>query len=96
VRAFKYQEAAMKFLLAILLVAALATPALAQTYGAPREPDNNNRQGTVPVVPAPMQALGNVIRNPEAPPPRPPANPTGEPPLPSTIPQGALANPDSR
>jgi hypothetical protein len=89
----------MKFHLTIMFVAALVsaqTPAWAQTYGTPQQPNNNNGRTTVPVVPGPMQALGNVIRNPEAPPPRPPINPTGEPPLPSALPQGALANPDGR
>jgi len=90
---FGYLESKqMKFPLAILLLGLAATGAMAQSRG--------NTGQTAPVIVSPFQALGNVIRNPDADPPRkyPPrtSSPSVEPaPPPSIIPPGTLTNPQA-
>ncbi len=80
----------MKFPLVVLLLGLAATGAMAQSR------DNGP---TTPIIASPFQALGNVIRNPDADPPRNyprRANPTTAPvPLPTIIPPGTLANPEA-
>lgn len=81
----------MKFLLAVLLLGLTATGAMAQSSG--------NTGQAAPIIVSPFQALGNVIRNPDADPPRtyprhanpPPAEPA---PPPTIIPPGTLTNPE--
>jgi hypothetical protein len=65
------------------------TAATAQT-----QTDNNNAgRIPAPVVVGPFQALGNVIRNPDADPPRRRVRPVTQPsPPPTVIPPGALNN----
>ena len=80
----------MKLPLAVLLLGLAVTGALAQSRdGQP-----------APVIASPFQALGNVIRNPDADPPRTyprRANPQSAQPAPppSIIPPGTLTNPDA-
>jgi len=60
---------------------ALTAPAMAQQQPQPA------------TVPGPFQGLGNILRNPSAPRPKPPANPPKEPaPPPTIIPPGTLQN----
>ena len=67
---------------ACAVVFVLATPAMAQQQ--PQQPVT---------VPGPFQALGNVLRNPDAQKPRPPAKPPSQPaPPPTIIPPGTLDN----
>jgi len=68
---------------------------------AQTQTDNNNRRVPAPVVAGPFQALGNVIRNPDADPPRRRAAPVTQTPPPTIIPPDtlnnrALADPGSR
>ena len=83
----------MKIPLAVLLLLGFAvTGAMAQS--------RDNTGQTAPVIAGPFQALGNVIRNPDADPPRRypprPAPPQTEPAgPPSIIPPGTLANPQA-
>ena len=78
----------MKLPLAVLLLGLAVTGALAQSRdGQP-----------APVIASPFQALGNVIRNPDADPPRTyprRTNPQSAQPPPSIIPPGTLTNPDA-
>jgi hypothetical protein len=82
----------MKFPLAIFLLGLSATTAMAQSSG--------NTGQAAPIIVSPFQALGNVIRNPDADPPRrypprpvpPQTEPAGPP---SIIPPGTLANPQA-
>ncbi|MBN9546496.1 MAG: hypothetical protein J0I19_13570 [Alphaproteobacteria bacterium] len=80
----------MKFPLVVLLLGLAVTGARAQSR------DNGP---TTPVIASPFQALGNVIRNPDADPPRNyprRASPTTAPvPPPTIIPPGTLANPEA-
>jgi hypothetical protein len=58
--------------------------------GAPAMAQQQPQQ---PVAPGPFQGLANILRNPSAPQPRPPANPRPQPtPPPTIIPPGALQN----
>ena len=67
---------------ACAVVLTLATPAMAQQQ--PQQPVT---------VPGPFQGLGNVLRNPDAQKPRPPAKPASQPaPPPTIIPPGTLDN----
>jgi hypothetical protein len=69
------------FTAALLLLLASGTPAMAQ------------QQPQQPVVPGPFQGLANILRNPNAPQPRPPVNPQPQPaPPPTIIPPGTLDN----
>ena len=69
------------FTAASMLLLICGTPAMAQ------------QQPQQPVVPGPFQGLANVLRNPNAPQPRPPANPRPQPaPPPTIIPPGTLDN----
>jgi len=84
----------MRFPLAVLLLALAATGAMAQS-----EPRGNTGQ-IGPLAAGPFQALGNVIRNPDADPPRtnrPRPNPpaTEAAPPPSIFPPGVLVNPQA-
>jgi len=88
----------MKPLFALLFFGLVSsTAALSQT-----QTDNSGRPIPAPVVPGPFQALGNVIRNPDADPPRRRAAPVTQQPVtqpsppPTIIPNGAIANPDGR
>jgi len=79
----------MKLPLAVFLLALAITGAMAQSRG-----------DQPPVVASPFQALGNVIRNPDADPPRTTprrANPLSAQPAPppTIIPPGILTNPDA-
>ena len=81
----------MKFPLVVLLLGLAVTGAMAQSR------DNGQ---TTPIIASPFQALGNVIRNPDADPPRNyprRANPptTAPAPPPTIIPPGTLANPEA-
>jgi hypothetical protein len=67
----------MKTLLALLILSGLAAPAAAQTASP--------NPMTAP-IPSPFQALGNITRNPNAPPPPQPRQVTSQPPLPTIIP----------
>jgi hypothetical protein len=79
------------FLCAALLSGASVTAAMAQT-----QPDNRTSRIPAPVVVGPFQALGNVIRNPDADPPRRRAAPPPQTPPPTIIPNRTIANPDNR
>jgi hypothetical protein len=74
------------FLGAALLLGANITAATAQT-----QLDNRTSRVPAPVVVGPFQALGNVIRNPDADPPRRRAAPAQTPP-PTVIPPNTLQN----
>jgi hypothetical protein len=75
------------FLGAALLLGANITAATAQT-----QLDNRTSRVPAPVVVGPFQALGNVIRNPDADPPRRYSAPPPQPPTPTTIPPNILQN----
>ena len=79
----------MKLPLAVFLLGLAVTGAMAQT-----QPQNGNPPG--PPVAIPFQALGNVIRNSDADPPRryppPPAVPPGTPNNPQANPPAAPQN----
>jgi hypothetical protein len=93
-----------RVLLLVLLV--FAAPAWAQpAQQQPPEPqqpqpdDQRPRDSTGRVIgdpitglpiPAPMQALGNIIRNPTVPPPAPPRTPVSGAPLPTAIPPNTI------
>ena len=83
----------MKIPLAVLLLLGFAVAgAMAQS--------RDNAGQTAPVIASPFQALGNVIRNPDADPPRtypPRPNPPRTEPAapPSIIPPGTLNNPEA-
>jgi hypothetical protein len=85
-------EQAMRFPLAVLLLALAATTAMAQS-------DPRSSTGQIgPLAAGPFQALGNVIRNPDAAPPRRPRSnpPPSQPqPPPSIFPRGVLVNPEA-
>jgi hypothetical protein len=75
------------FLGAALLLGANITAATAQT-----QLDNRTSRVPAPVVVGPFQALGNVIRNPDADPPRRRTAPPAQTPPPTIIPPNTLQN----
>ena len=75
------------FLCAGLLFGGGITAATAQI-----QPDNRPSRAPAPVVVGPFQALGNVIRNPDADPPRRRAAPPAQTPPPTIIPPNTLQN----
>jgi hypothetical protein len=77
----------MKLSIVILILALAATAAMAQSQ--PRNGTNS------PVVASPFQALGNVIRNPDADPPRKYTPRTTPAAPPTIIPPGTLTNPQA-
>ena len=82
----------MKNLLAVLILVA-ATPAMAQT----RSSNAGANPGTGYPVPGVLQSLGNVIRNPQTPPPAQPRQVTSRPlGLPTSIPPNTVGSIDSR
>lgn len=83
----------MKKLLAVLILSGFAVPAAAQTA--------SSNAGVNPVtgapIPGPMQALGNIIRNPQAPPPPQPQQVTSQPlGLPTAIPPNMIGTGSGR
>ena len=94
----------MRLLLCLSLLV-FAAPALAQAPQQPQDPspDNRPRDSTGRVIgdpitgspiPAPLQALGNIIRNPTVPPPAPPRTPVSGAPLPTAIPPNTIGTHD--
>jgi hypothetical protein len=97
----------MRPLLAIALVLfaapALAQPPQQQPQQQVQPQDQRPRDSTGLVIgdpitgspiPAPMQALGNIIRNPTVPPPAPPRTPVEGAPLPTAIPPNTVGTHD--
>ena len=70
-------------ILPLLMLSGLAAPAAAQTASP-------NRGGNPPPISSPFQALGNITRNPDAPPPPPPRQVTEPLRLPTVIPPNTI------
>jgi hypothetical protein len=78
----------MRRILAIMVATAIGSPAWAQT----QQPAQ-----TTTLVVSPFQALANVLRNPDAPPPSPPPTVTSEPlRLPTAIPPNTVGQNPAR